>query len=322
MSALLTLAFLEAAIRVLGIEPSGPRRLTAPTGMHLEDAELGHRLAPNVSIDLVRPDFQTEVTTNSLGMRSPEVGPKASGTTRILSMGDSYAFGYGVAGDETYAWQLEQLLGPGFEVLNAGVSGYSTIQATDLLRRLTPEVEPDLVLLGFFTGNDFHENLERAGRYRRSYDAGIAGWLVANSRLVALVVPLLKNLEVKLRMQQGIDLSVQAVEELKEVCARAGAPLVILLITPPPGQLDLYKERSRLRLALDRAIGFDPAGGRAQLAARTRAMGIPVLDMSEVFESVESQDDLGLPVSGHWTPRGHRIAAQALLDLLRAENLI
>ena len=60
-----------------------------------------------------------------------------------------------------------------------------------------------------------------------------------------------------------------------------------------------------------------------QLAADTRALGIPVLDMLELLEAMNlSSEELILPVSGHWSPLGHRIAAEALRDFLFAEGLL
>jgi hypothetical protein len=60
---------------------------------------------------------------------------KPAGASRIVLLGDSQAWGYGVADDETIAAQLEARLaadapaGPRPEVVNLGVSGYGTDQA-------------------------------------------------------------------------------------------------------------------------------------------------------------------------------------------------
>lgn len=317
-----TLLMLEVALRAVGLEPTKHERQSPPQGMHVDDIELGHVLGASVSVNFVRADFEIQVTTNALGMRDGAVGPR-DGAFRILSIGDSYAFGYGVEQDESYAHQLEQLLNAGgkeqrFEVMNGGVSGYSTFQEAALLERLAPRVEPDLVLVGFFTGNDFKENLERAGRYERQFEGGV----VEHVRLAALAAPILKNVEYKLRTAESIDVSIQAMEELSALCERLGAPLVVLLITPTPDQYDAYYGKGHLRLWLDRALGLDPWERHDEFLARTQALGIPVVDTLTVFRAVEPNDNLGLPVSGHWTPRGHHIAAEALRDLLREQRLI
>jgi hypothetical protein len=96
------------------------------------------------------------VTINSIGLRGDEpIRPKTASIYRILVLGDSITLGWGVNDDETFCCQLQQRLNEGtparhVEVINAGVAGYSTIQEAALLRRLAPELRPDLVLVGFY----------------------------------------------------------------------------------------------------------------------------------------------------------------------------
>ncbi len=58
------------------------------------------------------------VSTNSLGLRSPELASPAAGQ-RILCIGDSVTMGWGVADDQTYPAHLARILGT--EVINAGM---------------------------------------------------------------------------------------------------------------------------------------------------------------------------------------------------------
>lgn len=81
---------------------------------------------------------------------------KVPGTFRIIAVGDSLTYGYGIAEKDTYARVLERELGRLFrvEVLNLGVSG---AQSEDLLRTLQkqlPVLRPDLVFYGVCL-NDF-----------------------------------------------------------------------------------------------------------------------------------------------------------------------
>src|SRR6185503_2752348 len=74
------------------------------------------------------------VTHNSQGNRGPEAAfAKPSGVRRVVVIGDSQAWGYGVGDDETIPAQLQRLLneagGARYEVLNLGVGGYGTDQA-------------------------------------------------------------------------------------------------------------------------------------------------------------------------------------------------
>ena len=121
------------------------------------DDQIIYDLKPN--LDLV---FQNvRVTTNSCGMRSPERSIlKPSNTIRIALLGDSFAFGWGVAQDKIFAQRLEDNLNrisggePAFEVLNFAVPGYSTFQEVAKFEDTGLDFNPDIVMV-FFVQNDF-----------------------------------------------------------------------------------------------------------------------------------------------------------------------
>jgi len=104
-------------------------------------------------------DFHVTVHTNALGLRgAPAAKHKQPGSFRILVLGDSFAFGFGVEDGETFAATLARLLEPppGFarvEVLNAGVAGWSADQYLLYLETRGFALAPDLVLLAV-TEND------------------------------------------------------------------------------------------------------------------------------------------------------------------------
>ena len=118
---------------------------------------LMYDLLPNLDVKFQR----VRVQTNSCGMRSPErTVEKAEGSIRIALLGDSFAFGWGVEQDRTFARVLEkrlnQIYGEAvhFEVLNFGVPGYSTFQQVELLEEKGLDFSPDIVLV-YFVENDF-----------------------------------------------------------------------------------------------------------------------------------------------------------------------
>jgi lysophospholipase L1-like esterase len=109
-----------------------------------------------------RPGFQgafrgAPVTINSLGLRGPEVAlPKPAGRKRIVCFGDSITFGYGVGDDDTYSHDLGRLLASrGVDVVNAGVTGYTSHQVLGLLRRVAPLLRTDVatICIGWNDGN-------------------------------------------------------------------------------------------------------------------------------------------------------------------------
>jgi lysophospholipase L1-like esterase len=108
------------------------------------------------------PGTTVPLNINSLGLRGEEVTlAKPSETKRILVLGDSYTFGVYVANDETYPAVLQTLLrqeGKQVQVLNAGYAdGWDPDEHYAWLLNRGLQFQPDLVIYGFFAGNDISE---------------------------------------------------------------------------------------------------------------------------------------------------------------------
>jgi hypothetical protein len=112
----------------------------------------------------LRPGLDVRFTgqplrTNTLGFRGPEIETsKPPGTLRLLGLGDSVMFGWGVREEEGFLWRLEEKLreletGAKWEVVNLAVPGYNTVMELELLRERGLALEPDLIVLNF-VGND------------------------------------------------------------------------------------------------------------------------------------------------------------------------
>jgi hypothetical protein len=96
-----------------------------------------------------------ELSTNSMGLRDREYTvTKPEGVRRILMLGDSTTLGWGVPLDQTVAKILEGQLnqaGSGrFEVLNAGIGNYDTVQETAQYEQRDRKFHPDIVVLEYF----------------------------------------------------------------------------------------------------------------------------------------------------------------------------
>lgn len=110
------------------------------------------------------PDGSWRFVTNDRGFRDVRrfTYAKPAGTLRVLSLGDSHTQGYEVRQEATFSSVLERYLrGRGLkaEVLNAGVSGFSTAEELAFLENEGHKYEPDVVVLGFYA-NDFEDNLK------------------------------------------------------------------------------------------------------------------------------------------------------------------
>ncbi|MEK6808730.1 MAG: hypothetical protein AABY14_03525, partial [Nanoarchaeota archaeon] len=109
-------------------------------------------------------DWNVEVKINSKGLRDREIDyTKPKGTYRILVLGDSFSFGYGVDLNESYGKVLERLLNANskakrFEVINAGfASGNSIDTAYIFLKNEGLKYNQDLVIFGFLPSNDIED---------------------------------------------------------------------------------------------------------------------------------------------------------------------
>jgi lysophospholipase L1-like esterase len=79
---------------------------------------------------------------------------KPPGTTRIVCVGDSMTFGWGVEREDTYPRLLAKALAARYpersiEVLNLGVPGLTVTQITELTRRDILRFEPDIAIVAF-----------------------------------------------------------------------------------------------------------------------------------------------------------------------------
>lgn len=110
-------------------------------------------------------EFDHYINTNSFGIRGPEITPdKPENTYRILLLGDSMTFGWGVNDNETFAqftqdnlnkWAKETDKDLNFEVINAGFTDGKTLDSyLVFLKETGLQLKPDLVVLNFFPFND------------------------------------------------------------------------------------------------------------------------------------------------------------------------
>gem|GEM_PF-498652 len=126
---------------------SGNTNSPGPT-YHVYDGLLGWTVGPN------RRSENGLYVSGIEGIRSPResmVFADHSATYRIALVGDSFTFGDEVSYEESWGHQLERNLGPEFQVLNFGVSGYGTDQAYLRYKRDVRTWRPDIVIFGLIS---------------------------------------------------------------------------------------------------------------------------------------------------------------------------
>lgn len=161
VAAVLALLLAEGALRALRHVRVSTAQPTADWEQIFSFSALRHhRLNANMQFRHREPEFDYLWANNALGMRDRERAlEKSAATRRILFLGDSFVQGYGVPLEQSMVALLEESLNraagrPAVEIFNAGVFGYSPLLEYLYLEELMPSVQPDVVMIGLFLGND------------------------------------------------------------------------------------------------------------------------------------------------------------------------
>ncbi len=305
--------------------------------MYVADENAGFRVAPNFTGRIERAGVVTEFTTNSLGLRGPELGPKNAGERRILALGDSFTWGWGVPqGEEWIAvvdGEIDAALGrDAVTGVNGGVNAYGTENELALLEQIGRDVAPDLVLVGYFA-NDFTDNLFGATGVYTVKDGYLYDhftqeyfrehWLARESHLYRLAVrgveaararwlktpPTTRPIKqfTDAEFEEGMRLSERHLLRMREVCTGLGAELAVVWLPA-----DVY--------ALSRQPPDVPL--QRELQARIAAAGIPSIDLMPVVRSEPNVTGLYIRGDGHFTVRGNRVAGRAVAKWILESKLL
>lgn len=132
---------------------------------------------------------ETRFATNSLAMRGPE--PRDGGALPILALGDSCTWGWRVGQEESYPAVLQELLdarptGSRYQLMNAGVPGYTSYQGLRYLEAKGLAVGPAIAIIAFgfndATANgDVEQQIDFERRWMRFIE--LDDYLLLHSRL-------------------------------------------------------------------------------------------------------------------------------------------
>lgn len=289
------------------------------------------------------PDGAVVYAINRDGFRDLDYArEKPPGAFRTLVLGDSLAFGYGVALEDTFVKRLEKKLrdaasGRRWEVLDLGISGYNPYTEAELFDDVGVQYGPDLVLLQFCV-NDLNDptlhfdastmmqlsTIPDAAfpdpSLRRPAGSPLAARLRRACRLSRLcsavedaVAPasshddLVRALKPHDVPSPGELAWLQGIYQRMQRTARAhGAPFV-LVVFPYQGQL---------------APGAPDTLQSALVALGERA-GFPVIDLLPAFRRAAAEGGAPLFLDiWHPTARGQAVAADAIFRQLACDGLL
>lgn len=173
---LIVLSLVLAVLAVEGLLRVFPSLLPMPLQLAFDDdpetrgvahPRVGNLQEPNGVHVVHTTEFEIPYPTDAHGFNNPEPWPA---TADIVAVGDSLTFGYGVAPDEAWPEQVARELSPA-RVVNLGLIGAGPQQYLGLYQTFGVDLEPKVLLIGFFLANDFWD----AELFERWQESGVGG---------------------------------------------------------------------------------------------------------------------------------------------------
>ncbi|MHC4549836.1 MAG: SGNH/GDSL hydrolase family protein [Planctomycetota bacterium] len=331
------LALVCASLVVAGLLAEGLTRLLFPawaprtgriTKFWRYHSRYGWAHIPGVSGRFESYGIDAWVTINEKGFRGPTVAyARPPGRKRVVVLGDSYVWGFGVGDDEVFTALLDERM-PDVEFVNLAVSGYGTDQELLLFRDEGREYETDLVLL-VVAGNDFSGNLLRTQYV--IYHKPV--FLEREGKLELANVPVPRTAWPK-RLMADLAMRSYALNALNRYLYRRAHEQTRADAGPPEEEprpfprTPAQKITVRLLRQLEREVTAGQAGRRflvvlvdglgplaEDLVGYLDAHGIASVDLGAYLDGADPM--VHLPDGFHWNVQGHKVVADVLAPCLR-----
>lgn len=354
LSILLTLLLLEIALR---LAPITANSLTKP------DPHIANIFKPNLNqiIEAEGANPAPRLRTNQYGFIGTDwTLEKTPGTLRLVNLGDSFTAGLAVEHYKNFSTllglALTVLRAAPVESLNFGVPGQGTGEALQTYRYYAKQFNPEIVVLWFFLGNDFEDNLvyqeNRSALAAGSSVGGVVKRVLRRSALAQWTVnrlariPAVANflhgrvlnrvgadtqsselgLPLTLRLmftadpenETAINKTKQLLATLRNLVASDKKRLMVVFI-PAHFQVDpRVRERLFQQYPQLKEVEFDDRRPNRALAEISESLGIPYVDLTPEFAR-QCGDTCPLYACDncHLSAEGHREAAEIVAPILR-----
>jgi hypothetical protein len=346
----------EVAVRVFL-----PQRVESPSNFFMRDPVFGWRCKPDIDIRFESPDFNTRITTNNRGFRDiAHDYDKKAGTYRIVGIGDSFLFGWGVEKEETVLSLLPSILGPEatgkeLETVNLGIPGHNITQYREMLESEAPKYSPDMVIL-FFYMNDWKEgsgydfkgirsdgeqltiNNEFSLKSIRSALLPIRVFMKRHSQLYILIrdrlnivlkkkrlmaIPEIEDFRINPNFSDKYRYTFDTILGMRSFCADKLHCKFIVCLIPEAVQV-----RQSLREIVCKAYGisagdYDWLQPQKAMSKFCAGNGIYLFDLTEdIARAEKSTACYFTSVDVHWNRTGHALAADRISAFIKKNGMV
>lgn len=350
----------EGIVRLSGIASKyGPVK-----GLFQKDDLLDYSMAPNFSGKFEKEEFSNvDISTNSLGLRDAEYKEKTSADYRILALGDSFAWGaYGTSLNQTFLKILEKKLNQNpdkssYQVINMGVPGYGTDQELLYLENKGIKLKPDLAVVNFFVGNDFHDNAQSGeltvkdgylvtNKITETAFQKLRNFLVLHSHLYRISEKGMTYLfgsflqagvknsqygsyESQLfanpasdEMKKEIEVTEKILDNLNTYTKKNNMKLAIAII-PLNYQIDESQKQVFIRNNFNQKQNYDMEQPQKVIKDWAKKNNVFAIDLLPELSKINDNGDLYWKLNGHFNSKGNEAVAGIIYyELLNHQNLI
>ena len=262
---------------------------------------IGHEHRPNTSKKLM--DVMVDI--NSDGLRDKEYPVDKTDAYRIIFLGDSLTFGWGVEDNETFATLIEEDMnsqGP-TEVINFGTGNYNTEQEVNLFIDKGLKYNPDKVVLFYFI-NDAELTPEKSGLWFMGYSHFISFYWSRINSLINNIVPSKSFQEYYDSLydqdEQGWINARKAILQLRDICKENGIELQVVLLP------ELHDVNNEIFADIYNNLGLF-----------LEENNIDYLNLAKLFENHPNQFDLWVSFDdAHPNDIAHRKIAESSVDFI------
>ncbi len=286
---LVALVAAELCYRALFAADNGPT--TNPQYVDHDDLR-GWRYRPNVVTRHRTDEFDVAIRIDAGGWRTGRAAPPRTGP-RVVCLGDSFTFGWGVEEERSFPALLRELLAA--DVANLGVSGYGPGQQLITLRQAGLEPPPALAIVTY-CGNDLFEVLHDRAHGKTKPRFVLDGDAL---RLTNVPVP-----------WGPLERHSQLWRAARKVLAGAAGPL-------DAADADAARRLTR-RIHAEMADALRVVGGRLLVVAvgepwlAPDAPNASYLDVAPALETARSGGPVTFAKDGHWYDCFHCAFAEAI----------